>query len=645
MALKRLSFTHTFKSPLSKVWRVISDTDLINSAAGLPAVAYKDEPQPDGTTRRLASYSAKGMTFAYEELPYRWVHEQFYDVWRIYTSGPYKRLRFAVFLKPKGEGCEAEALWEYETKGFTGTMVGTLGIKLAGVEPFKKVFAKLDERLLKDQALKTGSMILARPGVISDGTRATQEQRTRIEAMAKKVHEIFDSPIIEKLAAALIDKPDMELRRMRPFAFAREWRTEKQNTLNVFLAATRAGLLKMRWDVICPHCRGDKQNLTSLSNVKEKAFCPACNVNFDVDLDRSLEAVFTPHPQVREIEEATYCLGGPGMTPHVVYQRMFEPGEKNECEMTLPQGRYRLRVTGEKSYRWIECGSGIGVPPMSGAQSAPEDSGKKPVPLQTFIIRDTAIDGTDAIIPAAPTKFAFENASKRRCLVVLESVEWAQDALSAGELVADQRFRDLFSSEVLAPGVKLAVESTTILFTDLVGSTAMYDKLGDAKAFSLVWTHFDILHEIVERYRGAIVKTIGDAIMAVFARPEDALAAADELHARVAEYCKGKGHEHPVQLKVGLHEGPSIAVTANERLDYFGQTVNLAARVQAMSEGEDIVLTRAFAQKVEDAKLLRDKGWKSEEKQAYAKGFPQPIPVLRFTRGLSPKGTVPVSSG
>ncbi len=633
MALKRLSFTHTFKSPLSKVWRVISDTDLINSAAGLPAVSYRDEPQTDGTTKRFGSYSAKGMTFAYEELPYRWVHEQFYDVWRIYSSGPYKRLRFACFLKPKGEGCEAEALWEYETKGFTGTMIGTLGIRLAGVEPFKKVFARIDERLLKDQALKTGSMILARPGVISDGTRATQEQRLKIEAMAPKVREIFDSPIIEKLTAALIDKPDMELRRMRPFAFAREWRSEKQQTLNVFLAATRAGLLKMRWDVICPHCRGDKQNLTSLSNVKEKAFCPACNVNFDVDLDRSLEAVFTPHPQVREIEEATYCLGGPGMTPHVVYQRMFEPGEKDECEMTLPQGRYRLRVTGEKSYRWVEV-------------TGPKSEVRSPLSLTSdFVVTDTGIDGTDASMPAAPTKFTFTNASKRRCLVVLESVEWAQDALSAGELVADQRFRDLFSSEVLAPGVKLAVESTTILFTDLVGSTAMYDKLGDAKAFSLVWTHFDILHEIVERYRGAIVKTIGDAIMAVFSRPEDALAAADELHARVAEYCKTKGHEHPVQLKVGLHEGPSIAVTANERLDYFGQTVNLAARVQAMSEGEDIVLTRAFARKVNDARLLRDKGWNSEEKQAYAKGFPQPIPVLRFTRGLSPTGTVPDSTG
>ena len=631
MALKRLSFTHTFKSPLSKVWRVVSDTDLINSAVGLPAVSYRDEPQPDGTTRRFCSYSAKGIRFAYEELPYRWVHEQWYDVWRIYSSGPYKRLRFACYLKPAPEGpdqgCIAEAVWEYETAGLTGALIGTLGIKMAGLGPFKALFAKIDERLLKDQSLKTQSIMLQRPGVISDGSRATPEQRAAIEAMIPKVREVYASPLVADLARELADRPDMELRRMRPFAYSRDWRAKKDETLNVFLAATRAGLLKMRWDVICPHCRGDKQNLSSLANVKERAFCPACNVDFDVDLDRSLEAVFTPHPQVREIGEATYCLGGPGMTPHVVYQRMLDPGDSDQCDIRLPTGRYRLRVSGEKSFRWLEAQVAQGP--------APGASGKDRPPVK-FVIRDGLIDGIDASIPAdAPVPLVFENVSKRKCLVVLESVEWASDALSAGELVADQRFRDLFSSQILAPGVKLAVESATILFTDLVGSTAMYDKLGDARAFSLVWTHFDILHEIVLKYRGAIVKTIGDAIMAVFARRSDALEACDELHSRVETYCREKGHQHPVKLKVGLHEGPSIAVTLNDKLDYFGQTVNLAARVQAMSEGEDIVMTKAFAQRVDNAQALRNKGWTSVELQAFAKGFPEPIPVLRFTRGDS----------
>lgn len=226
----------------------------------------------------------------------------------------------------------------------------------------------------------------------------------------------------------------------------------------------------------------------------------------------------------------------------------------------------------------------------------------------------------------------FRNESARSVLVAMESVEWAKDALSAGELVADQRFRDLFSNEVLAPGIKLAVERTTILFTDLVGSTAMYNDLGDAKAFSLVRTHFDILHELVQHHQGAIVKTIGDAIMAVFTRPENALRAAHELHRQVDKYVREKGHDRGVELKVGLHEGPCIAVTLNERLDYFGTTVNLAARVQNLSQGRDIVVTMALAQGTRECEPLREQGWQPQPMQAYAKGFAEPVPVLRFTR-------------
>jgi class 3 adenylate cyclase len=217
-------------------------------------------------------------------------------------------------------------------------------------------------------------------------------------------------------------------------------------------------------------------------------------------------------------------------------------------------------------------------------------------------------------------------------LVVIESVEWARDALSAGELVADQRFRDLFSNEVLAPGIKLAVERATILFTDLVGSTALYNDMGDARAFSLVRTHFDILHEIVGRHNGAIVKTIGDAIMAVFTRPENALQAAHELHAEVDAYVRKHGHERGATLKIGLHEGPCIAVTLNDRLDYFGTTVNLAARVQNIAKGGDILVSSALAEHTQGCAPLAQQGWQAESLSVQAKGFDAPVPVLRFTR-------------
>ncbi len=178
----------------------------------------------------------------------------------------------------------------------------------------------------------------------------------------------------------------------------------------------------------------------------------------------------------------------------------------------------------------------------------------------------------------------------------------------------------------------LAVQSVTILFTDLVGSTAMYEEMGDAAAFNLVWTHFDILTDIVKTWRGSVVKTIGDAIMAAFVRPEDALRAASELHDRVGAYVQDQGHTHPIKLKVGLHEGPAIVVRLNDRLDYFGGAVNLAARVQGQSEGDDIVITRHVASRTDDATALRELDWFSAELQADLKGLDAPVPLLRFHR-------------
>jgi class 3 adenylate cyclase len=319
--------------------------------------------------------------------------------------------------------------------------------------------------------------------------------------------------------------------------------------------------------------------------------------------------VFTPHPQVREVPSRHYCVGGPGTTPHIVAQRALAPGEAWEASLRLAEGRYRVRFTGERTWRWLDVANGAD--------------------MATLRVSDGGIDGDDARVGPA---FALrvENGSGRPVVAVVESVEWARDALSAGELVADQRFRDLFSKEVLAPGVRLAVEDVTVLFTDVVGSTALYNTLGDARAFRLVQDHFGVLRDVVARHRGAIVKTIGDAILAVFAAPADALAGAAALHAEVGPAVRERGHPAGVTLRVGVHGGPAIAVTLNERLDYFGTTVNLAARAEHLAGPGEIVTTEDLARRAGDA--LRERGWRSAGEEATPKGFSSPVRILRWSR-------------
>jgi class 3 adenylate cyclase len=166
------------------------------------------------------------------------------------------------------------------------------------------------------------------------------------------------------------------------------------------------------------------------------------------------------------------------------------------------------------------------------------------------------------------------------------------------------------------------------MFTDLRSSTALYESVGDAAAYRLVRDHFSLLAAIVRRHDGAVVKTIGDAVMAAFHLPEDALEAALEIQREVASLNEGGG-DGPIVIKLGLHTGPCIAVTLNNRLDYFGTMVNLAARLQGESLGGDIVLSPAFAEDVAVAEKLRDIAVLSET--ANLKGFDAPVPYFRIS--------------
>jgi class 3 adenylate cyclase len=229
-----------------------------------------------------------------------------------------------------------------------------------------------------------------------------------------------------------------------------------------------------------------------------------------------------------------------------------------------------------------------------------------------------------------------ENRSSRPLTAIVESRAWVAEALTADRVTALQAFRDLFSEDVLRPGDEVSIGRVTLLFSDLRGSTALYQKIGDATAYHLVRDHFAFLAQTIRDHQGAIVKTIGDAVMAAFARPEDGIQAAVAIQRQVAAF----NREHPVgddgdaiAIKLGLHQGPCIVVTLNDRLDYFGSTVNLAARLQGQSKGHDIVLSREIAEDPAVAPILAQlaaDGVPATADQAALKGFAEPLAFRRI---------------
>ena len=184
---------------------------------------------------------------------------------------------------------------------------------------------------------------------------------------------------------------------------------------------------------------------------------------------------------------------------------------------------------------------------------------------------------------ATPGFVRLVNRTRRPLTFIVEDRAWVQDALTADRITTLQTFRDLFASEALRPGDDVGIAKHR---ADVHRPQGL-DRASTSRSAMpapIIWcaTTSPFSRAIIREHDGAIVKTIGDAVMAAFADPADAVRAAIAIQRRVAASTPTHGGD-AIVIKLGLHAGPCIAVTLNDRLDYFGSTVNLAARLQGES--------------------------------------------------------------
>jgi class 3 adenylate cyclase len=312
---------------------------------------------------------------------------------------------------------------------------------------------------------------------------------------------------------------------------------------------------------------------------------------------------------VRDIGVGSYCLASPLLAEHIKVQQRLAPGERATIAASLPDGGYRVRT--------IEPGGGSEFTVTGGR------------------VPEIALGAGDPVLGAVGEAgaIAVRNDGAAAKTLVIEDRRWAQDALTAHEATTMQAFRDLFADAVLRPGDQVAIGRIAFLFTDIKGSTGLYNRVGDARAYGFVREHYAVLTRAVREHDGAVVKTIGDAVMAAFTHPADALDAALAIRDDILEFNRrlaAETHNENVAIlvKIGLHSGACIAVTLNDRLDYFGSAVNLAARLQGESEGGDIVLSQTMAGEPGIAERLAPLDAKSE--LAVLKGFAEPVALRRI---------------
>jgi class 3 adenylate cyclase len=584
--MPRATWTWTFDLPPKELWPVLADTNRFNEAMGLPAYALEETPQPNGTVLRRGKGKAAGFTLEWEEKPYEWIENRHFRQSRAFTKGPFRRFGPVFDIEPDGKGgSKVTYALEYEPLTLTGRLFGARLARQAG--------GIVEKRILEAVAFAKGERATwfdIPPPELPQGASE------RAAALAAEVDRSpYGNGLGRKLADVVLTGMATDLAHLKPKKLAHELNISERTAIEACLAGTRAGLLTMKWDLLCTNCRGAKLTASALSELPRGAHCPSCNIDYDRDFEKNVELSFAPSPSVRPLAAGGFCLSGPMATPHVVVQFLLAPDEKRSVTLDLPPGSYRLRT--------LHPGAFVDVEHASGAFPG---------------LRVTA-QGVAATAPGKAGTISFANDAGFELAALIEDRTWTREALTAPEVISLQAFRDLFAEATLRPGDEAGVSQVALLFSDLQGSTALYERVGDAAAFNIVREHFALLASIVRDNDGAVVKTIGDAVMASFGDPAHAVKAALAMQAKIVD--------HDLVLKLGVHAGPSVVVTMNDRLDYFGSTVNMAARLQGQSQGSDIVLSRAVANDPAVQPLLAALPLRQES--VALKGFAEPIGFVR----------------
>jgi class 3 adenylate cyclase len=428
--------------------------------------------------------------------------------------------------------------------------------------------------------------------------------------------------------------PDRDLCRVNVLAFAGKNGLDEERAIAAFLHAARLGLFELSWNVLCPGCGGVLDACGTLKTVNRDEYdCRLCASGYKPTLDEMVEVTFTVSPRVRRI-----AAHSPDTLSEVEYYRQIFWSSGVDLPETLGESLAEFTVDsielppGEKAVLSVQLPNDFVIvfDPVTHATQFIDVKGEPTRERQTLTMvfnNVKPLAGTIEMRPG-PLRLSLDNQTNRRVLPALwiaadplhHLLGRRRPFLTAKRLLTNQTFRDIYRTDTLDVDQRLKIMSLTFLFTDLKGSTALYERVGDLVAYDLVRQHFHVLYDVVAAEAGAVVKTIGDAVMATFQTPDRALAAALRMREEMTRINAERQNED-LLLKIGIHEGPCLAVSLNNSQDYFGQTVNMAARVQGLASSRAIFVTKSVVEDTKAAKILESSGLQPMMQRAALRGI------------------------
>ena len=457
------------------------------------------------------------------------------------------------------------------------------------------------------------------------------------------LRQSVDADVASAIERLVRDAPEHALSKINALDLAAKEGLDEDCVIAALLNAVQLGILEMSWNVMCPSCAGVLSANRSLKTLDRASYhCAFCAAGYDTTLDNLVEVTFSVSPRVRKIaahnpDELTsteyyrqiFCssaLDLPADVEKLLEEVTLESvdlpaGERAIISLQLPEGMAIVFDPVTHTAQFLEAKG----EPAQERQNLALSFNKVQVPVETVALRP------------GPLRLSLENRSGRRVLPAVWVSNQALDDLlgrrkpvvTAKRLLTNQTFRDIYRTDTLAIDQRLKILSLTFLFSDLKGSTELYENVGDLVAFDLVKEHFRLLQEIIVSERGAVVKTIGDAVMATFETPDRAVAAALRMREAMSDL-GAQRQRQDLRLKMGIHEGSCLAVTLNDQQDYFGQTVNIASRIQSLAASRAILATGNVVQDKQATAVLAANGLTPVERRASLRGIVDEMSIFEI---------------
>jgi class 3 adenylate cyclase len=467
---------------------------------------------------------------------------------------------------------------------------------------------------------------------------------SELKAQFSVLKQTADPAVADAIAHLIESGEDHELNRINALEFAKARQLDEERVVSGFLHASRLGLFDLTWNVLCPGCSGVLDAHDTLKSLRSDDYhCGLCACGYQPSVDEQVEVAFTVSPKVRRI-----AAHDPNSLPlweyykQVFWSSGIDLDEKSFVALSEEVALDALELpAGERAVLSLQLPPQfiIVFEPVTHSAHFIDVQGEPTRERQQLsLIYNKAHPPTGSVtLRPGPLRLSLENQADVR---TLPTVFVAADGLhallgkrrpflTAKRMLSNQTFRDVFKADNLNIDQRLKITSLTFLFTDLKGSTALYERVGDLAAFDLVRAHFRALLEIIASEKGAVVKTIGDAVMATFIKPEHAIAAGLRMRAAMDALNAERGTGDLV-VKIGIHEGPCLAVMLNERQDYFGQTVNIAARVQGLATSQAIHVTGGVVETPEVSAMLQKRAIEPIQKQAALRGIADKVLVYEI---------------